>query len=154
MSSPFLGDILLRKTSTSMSSTRARSNGFISNLPDCKFAATNPKIRQFFCNEAPKKISVLIGIFRFLTDYKNFYPKEKKEVPKRNDKKHEYKEFRRLAWSLDGSFLHVLRVEVDLYSIRLVAFYNVFVDIQERDYGSMHADWNILPPIEIKDVNG
>ena len=55
MSSPFLGDILLRKTSTSMSSTRARSNGFISNLPDCKFAATNPKIRQFFCNEAPKK---------------------------------------------------------------------------------------------------
>ncbi|KAH1221704.1 ATP-dependent zinc metalloprotease FTSH 3, mitochondrial [Glycine max] len=80
MSSPFLGDILLRKTSTSMSSTRARSNGFISNLPDCKFAATNPKIRQFFCNEAPKK------------NYKNFYPKEKKEVPKRNDKKHEYKE--------------------------------------------------------------
>ncbi|KAG4968256.1 hypothetical protein JHK82_033976 [Glycine max] len=79
MSSPFLGDILLRKTSTSMSSTRARSNGFISNLPDCKFAATNPKIRQFFCNEAPKK------------NYKNFYPKEKKEVPKRNDKKHEYK---------------------------------------------------------------
>ncbi|KAL5131531.1 hypothetical protein HKD37_12G034410 [Glycine soja] len=121
MSSPFLGDILLRKTSTSMSSTTARSNGFISNLPDY---------------------------------YKNFYPKEKKEVPKRNDKKHEYKEFRRLAWSLDGSFLHVLRVEVDLYSIRLVAFYNVFVDIQERDYGSMHADWNILPPIEIKDVNG
>lgn len=29
-------------------------------------------------------------------------------------------EFRRLAWSLDGSFLHVLRVEVDLYSIRYV----------------------------------
>ncbi|KAL5131530.1 hypothetical protein HKD37_12G034410 [Glycine soja] len=58
MSSPFLGDILLRKTSTSMSSTTARSNGFISNLPDY---------------------------------YKNFYPKEKKEVPKRNDKKHEYK---------------------------------------------------------------
>ena len=40
------------------------------------------------------------------------------------------------------------------FILRLVAFYNVFVDIQERDYGSMHADWNILPPIEIKDVNG
>ncbi|KAH1221705.1 ATP-dependent zinc metalloprotease FTSH 10, mitochondrial [Glycine max] len=98
MSSPFLGDILLRKTSTSMSSTRARSNGFISNLPDCKFAATNPKIRQFFCNEAPKK------------NYKNFYPKEKKEVPKRNDKKHEYKGYEDV-----GDFIVSERLETGVH---------------------------------------
>ena len=41
-------------------------------------------------------VSVLIGIFRFLADYKNFYPKEKKEVPKGNDKKHESKGKRRI----------------------------------------------------------
>ncbi|KAL2985312.1 hypothetical protein AAZX31_12G144000 [Glycine max] len=55
-------------------------------------------------------VSVLIGIFRFLTDYKNFYPKEKKEVPKRNDKKHEYKGYEDV-----GDFIVSERLETGVH---------------------------------------
>ncbi|TKY67369.1 ATP-dependent zinc metalloprotease FTSH 10 [Spatholobus suberectus] len=64
-----------------VSSARARSNGIISNWPDFKSVAANPRIRRLFSSEAPKK-----------KNYENFYPKEKKEVPKGNDKKYESKD--------------------------------------------------------------
>ena len=40
-----------------VSSARALSNGFVSNLPDFKSVAANPRIRRLFCSEAPKKKS-------------------------------------------------------------------------------------------------
>ncbi|KAK7404557.1 hypothetical protein VNO78_05509 [Psophocarpus tetragonolobus] len=64
-----------------VSSARARSNGFVSYLPDFKSVAANPRIRRLFSSEAPKK-----------KNYENFYPKEKKDVPKGNDKKYESKD--------------------------------------------------------------
>ncbi|KAL2983858.1 hypothetical protein AAZX31_12G058900 [Glycine max] len=38
-----------------VSSARALSNGFVSNLPDFKSVAANPTIRRLFCSKAPKK---------------------------------------------------------------------------------------------------
>ncbi|RDX99422.1 ATP-dependent zinc metalloprotease FTSH 10, mitochondrial, partial [Mucuna pruriens] len=64
-----------------VSSSRARANAIISNLPDFKSVGANPRIRRLFSSEAPKK-----------KNYENFYPKEKKEVPKGNDKKYESKD--------------------------------------------------------------
>ncbi|CAJ1933142.1 unnamed protein product [Sphenostylis stenocarpa] len=64
-----------------VSSARARSNGIFSNFPDFKFVVANPRTRRLFSSEAPKK-----------KNYEKFYPKEKKEVPKGNDKKYESKD--------------------------------------------------------------
>ncbi|XP_020214526.1 ATP-dependent zinc metalloprotease FTSH 10, mitochondrial isoform X1 [Cajanus cajan] len=64
-----------------VASARARSNGIISNLPDFKSVAANPRFRRLFSSESPKK-----------KNYENFYPKEKKDIPKGNDKKHESKD--------------------------------------------------------------
>lgn len=41
----------------------------------------NPRVRRFFCSEAPKK-----------RKYENYYPKDKKEIPKANESKSESKE--------------------------------------------------------------
>ncbi|MED6196835.1 ATP-dependent zinc metalloprotease FTSH 3, mitochondrial [Stylosanthes scabra] len=61
---------------------KARGNGILSSLPDFKVVAANPKIHcRLFSSEGPKK-----------KNYENFYPKEKKEIPKGEDKKHESKE--------------------------------------------------------------
>ncbi|GAA0138600.1 metalloprotease [Lithospermum erythrorhizon] len=58
------------------------SKGFVSqsNLPDRKNVIANPRLRRFFSSESPKK-----------KNYQNFHPKEKKEVPK-NEQKSESKE--------------------------------------------------------------
>ncbi|XP_020214546.1 ATP-dependent zinc metalloprotease FTSH 10, mitochondrial isoform X2 [Cajanus cajan] len=64
-----------------VASARARSNGIISNLPDFKYVAANPRFRRLFSSESPKK-----------KNYENFYPKEKKDIPKGNGKKHESKD--------------------------------------------------------------
>ncbi|XP_039009786.1 ATP-dependent zinc metalloprotease FTSH 10, mitochondrial-like isoform X3 [Hibiscus syriacus] len=50
-------------------------------LSDLNFVLANPRIRRFFSSEAPKK-----------KNYENFYPKEKKEIPKKNDQKSDSKE--------------------------------------------------------------
>ncbi|KAL0537252.1 hypothetical protein IC582_026228 [Cucumis melo] len=49
-------------------------------LSDLNFLIANPKLRRFFSSEAPKK-----------KNYQNFYPKEKKEIPKGNEQKSESK---------------------------------------------------------------
>ncbi|KGN47136.1 ATP-dependent zinc metalloprotease FTSH 10, mitochondrial [Cucumis sativus] len=49
-------------------------------LSDFNFLIANPKLRRFFSSEAPKK-----------KNYQNFYPKEKKEIPKGNEQKSESK---------------------------------------------------------------
>ncbi|XP_061368452.1 ATP-dependent zinc metalloprotease FTSH 10, mitochondrial-like [Gastrolobium bilobum] len=65
-----------------VASTTARSNSLVSNLPDFKTVAANPRLlHRLFSSEAPKK-----------KNYENFYPKEKKEVPKGNDKNNESKD--------------------------------------------------------------
>ncbi|KAK7312462.1 hypothetical protein VNO77_36338 [Canavalia gladiata] len=64
-----------------VSSARSRSNGLISNFPDFESVAANPRLSRMFSSEAPKK-----------KNYENFYPKEKKEIPKGNDKKYESKD--------------------------------------------------------------
>ncbi|XP_027344992.1 ATP-dependent zinc metalloprotease FTSH 3, mitochondrial-like [Abrus precatorius] len=64
-----------------VSSARARSNALVSNFPDFKSVAANPRLHRLFSSEAPKK-----------KNYENFYPKEKKEIPNGNDKKYESKE--------------------------------------------------------------
>ncbi|XVF05486.1 hypothetical protein REPUB_Repub05bG0176500 [Reevesia pubescens] len=50
-------------------------------LSDLNFVLANPRIHRFFSSEAPKK-----------KNYENFYPKEKKEIPKQNDQKSDSKE--------------------------------------------------------------
>ncbi|XP_058109608.1 ATP-dependent zinc metalloprotease FTSH 10, mitochondrial-like [Magnolia sinica] len=50
-------------------------------LSDLNAVLANPRIRRFFSSEAPKK-----------KNYENFYPKEKKEIPKGNEHKSESKE--------------------------------------------------------------
>jgi len=98
-----------------VSSAIARNNGSASNLYDFKSIAGNPRLHRLFSSESPKKKSklgfhcccyVLILmkldkwvfvvlaiklIFLFLADYEKFYPKEKKEVPKGEEKKSESK---------------------------------------------------------------
>ncbi|KAK7262482.1 hypothetical protein RJT34_30056 [Clitoria ternatea] len=64
-----------------VSSARTRSNGLVSNFPDFKSVAANPMIHRFFSSKAPKK-----------KNYENFYPKEKKEIPKGNGKKYDSKD--------------------------------------------------------------
>ncbi|XLR13172.1 ATP-dependent zinc metalloprotease FTSH 10, mitochondrial [Arachis hypogaea] len=61
---------------------RARGNGILSSLPDFKCVAANRNIHyRLFFSEGPKK-----------KNYEKFYPNEKKEIPKGEDKKHESKE--------------------------------------------------------------
>ncbi|GAB4860125.1 hypothetical protein Ancab_011603 [Ancistrocladus abbreviatus] len=45
-------------------------------LSDLNYVLACPKIRRFFSDEAPKK-----------KNYENYYPKEKKEIPKANEQK-------------------------------------------------------------------
>ncbi|XP_031254971.1 ATP-dependent zinc metalloprotease FTSH 10, mitochondrial-like, partial [Pistacia vera] len=52
-----------------------------SYLSDLNHALANPIIRRFFSTEAPKNKK----------NYENFYPKEKKEIPKGNEQKSESK---------------------------------------------------------------
>ncbi|KAF5751435.1 FTSH protease 10 [Tripterygium wilfordii] len=52
------------------------------NLSDLHYVLAHPRIRRFFSNEAPKK-----------KNYENFYPKEKKEIPKGSEEKSESKVF-------------------------------------------------------------
>ncbi|KAM7522173.1 hypothetical protein LguiA_012075 [Lonicera macranthoides] len=54
------------------------SKGYLSDL---NYVLANPRIRRFFSSEAPKK-----------KNYENFYPKDKKEIPKGNEQKTESKE--------------------------------------------------------------
>ncbi|KAL2983853.1 hypothetical protein AAZX31_12G058700 [Glycine max] len=84
-----------------VSSARARSNGFVSNLPDFKSVAANPTIRRLFCSKAPKK-----------ENYGNFYPKEKKEVPKGNDKKYESKDNSNANTEDSGNFQEAFMKQV------------------------------------------
>ncbi|XP_021894504.1 ATP-dependent zinc metalloprotease FTSH 10, mitochondrial-like [Carica papaya] len=51
-----------------------------SNLYDLNYVLANPRSHRFFSSETPKK-----------KNYENFYPKEKKEIPKGNDQKSESK---------------------------------------------------------------
>ncbi|GMY10911.1 ATP-dependent zinc metalloprotease FTSH 10, mitochondrial-like [Fagus crenata] len=51
------------------------------NLSDFNYVLANPRLRRFFSSEAPKK-----------KNYENFYPKEKKEIPKGNGRKSESKD--------------------------------------------------------------
>lgn len=64
-----------------IASAVARSNGLRSNLADFKSVGANPRLYRMFSSESPKK-----------KNYENFYPKEKKEVPKGDDKKNESKD--------------------------------------------------------------
>ncbi|XP_011089809.1 ATP-dependent zinc metalloprotease FTSH 10, mitochondrial [Sesamum indicum] len=50
-------------------------------LSDFSYFAANPRIRRFYSSEAPKK-----------KNYENFYPKDKKENPNKNDQKSGSKE--------------------------------------------------------------
>ncbi|XP_057772407.1 ATP-dependent zinc metalloprotease FTSH 10, mitochondrial-like [Salvia miltiorrhiza] len=51
------------------------------SLSDFKYLAGNPGIYRFFSSKAPKK-----------KNYENFYPKDKKEIPKKSEQKSESKE--------------------------------------------------------------
>uniref|UniRef100_A0A5B6ZQQ7 AAA+ ATPase domain-containing protein n=1 Tax=Davidia involucrata TaxID=16924 RepID=A0A5B6ZQQ7_DAVIN len=59
------------------------SKEFVSkaSLSDLNYVIANPKIGRFFSSEAPKK-----------KNYENFYPKNKKEIPKGNEQKSETKD--------------------------------------------------------------
>ncbi|KAL7201670.1 hypothetical protein ACSBR1_033382 [Camellia fascicularis] len=50
-------------------------------LSDLNYLLANPRLRRFFSSEAPKK-----------KNYENFYPKDKKEIPKGKEQKSESKE--------------------------------------------------------------
>lgn len=85
------------------------------HVSDFEHTVANPKVYRLFSSEAPKKKSknlpflcifeiylgqCFINIVKFLlpkltrsfsADYENFYPKEKKEIPKENEQKSESK---------------------------------------------------------------
>ncbi|XVF20023.1 hypothetical protein REPUB_Repub11eG0162400 [Reevesia pubescens] len=65
-------------------------------LSDLNFVLANPRIHRFFSSEAPKK-----------KNYENFYPKEKKEIPKQNDQKSDSKEDSNTddQWNFQETFL-------------------------------------------------
>ena len=85
--------------------------GFVSKsyLSDLNFVLANPRIRRFFSSEEPKKKSKKflplfyscshVRLFECLNisdtwliaDYENFYPKNKKEIPKGEEQKSESK---------------------------------------------------------------
>ncbi|KAJ9180702.1 hypothetical protein P3X46_008915 [Hevea brasiliensis] len=50
------------------------------NSPNSSTLLVNPRVRLFFSTEAPKQ-----------RKYENYYPKDKKEIPKENESKSEYK---------------------------------------------------------------
>ncbi|KAA8549291.1 hypothetical protein F0562_000975 [Nyssa sinensis] len=52
-------------------------------LSDLNYVLANPRIHRFFSSEAPKKKKA---------DYENFYPKNKKEIPKGKEQKSESKD--------------------------------------------------------------
>ncbi|CAJ2678883.1 unnamed protein product [Trifolium pratense] len=77
-----------------LTSAIARNNGFVSNnLSDFKSIAANPRFLRLFSSESPKK-----------KNYENFYPKEKKEIPKGEEKKNESKEESKSNTDDQGSF--------------------------------------------------
>ncbi|XP_022874867.1 ATP-dependent zinc metalloprotease FTSH 10, mitochondrial-like [Olea europaea var. sylvestris] len=60
----------------------ANKGSFSNNhLPDFNYIVANARLRRYFSSEAPKK-----------KNYENFYPKEKKEIPKQKEQKSESKE--------------------------------------------------------------
>ncbi|XP_022731435.1 ATP-dependent zinc metalloprotease FTSH 10, mitochondrial-like [Durio zibethinus] len=65
-------------------------------LSDLNIVLANPRIRRFFSSETPKK-----------RNYENFYPKEKKEIPKQNDQKSDSKEDSNTddKWNFQDTFL-------------------------------------------------
>ncbi|MBA0866098.1 hypothetical protein Goshw_017918 [Gossypium schwendimanii] len=69
-------------------------------LSDLNFVLANPRIRRFFSSEAPKK-----------KNYENFYPKEKKEIPKQNDQKPDSKEDSKTddQWNFQETFLKLFQ---------------------------------------------
>ncbi|KAL5169359.1 ATP-dependent zinc metalloprotease FTSH 10, mitochondrial [Glycine soja] len=120
-----------------VSSARALSNGFVSNLPDFKSVAANPRIRRLFCSEAPKK-----------KNYKNFYPKEKKEVPKGNDKKHESKDNSHANTENSGNFKEAFMKQVQNLITPLLLGMGLFLTSfsfghreQEEDVNANHVPY-------------
>ncbi|KAL4335398.1 hypothetical protein GQ457_07G034800 [Hibiscus cannabinus] len=69
-------------------------------LSDLNFVLANPRIHRFFSSEAPKK-----------KKYENFYPKEKKEIPKQNDQKSDSKEDPNTddQWNFQETFLKLFQ---------------------------------------------
>ncbi|XP_059429772.1 ATP-dependent zinc metalloprotease FTSH 10, mitochondrial-like [Corylus avellana] len=64
-------------------------------LSDLNHVLANPRLRRLFSSEAPKK-----------KNYENFYPKEKKEIPKGKDQKSESKDDSKTddQWSFQDAF--------------------------------------------------
>ncbi|KAA3489635.1 ATP-dependent zinc metalloprotease FTSH 3, mitochondrial-like [Gossypium australe] len=102
-------------------------------LSDLNFVLANPRIRRFFSSEAPKK-----------KNYENFYPKEKKEIPKQNDQKPDSKGDLRFYYvkvayrSCDFLLFNVYKCSLNLllYSPhdslhRTLTFFNFFSTISE-----------------------
>ncbi|GMH12263.1 hypothetical protein Nepgr_014104 [Nepenthes gracilis] len=74
----FLSDVKIGFLRSYLASVGHHRKVYVSDL---NYVLANPKIRRFFSDEAPKK-----------RNYENFYPKEKKEIPKANEQKSESKE--------------------------------------------------------------
>ncbi|GLU02330.1 hypothetical protein SLE2022_195840 [Rubroshorea leprosula] len=74
------GDLgLLRAYLTSIGAAKEfNSKAYLSDL---NYVLANPRYHRFFSSEPPKK-----------KNYENFYPKEKKEIPKQNEQKSESKQ--------------------------------------------------------------
>uniref|UniRef100_A0A2P2LA61 Uncharacterized protein MANES_01G171200 n=1 Tax=Rhizophora mucronata TaxID=61149 RepID=A0A2P2LA61_RHIMU len=71
-------------------------------LSDLNAVLANPRVRRFFSSEAPKK-----------KNYENFYPKERKEVPKGNENGNRQK-----SQSKGGFILNIL--SIFLYPVLVV----------------------------------
>jgi calreticulin len=67
-----------------------------------------------------------------------------------------------LILSYQGQKYHIKR-DLKYETVKLTHFYrsiprpdasySLLIDNRERDFGSMHTDWDILPPLKIKDTN-
>ncbi|XP_058209109.1 ATP-dependent zinc metalloprotease FTSH 8, mitochondrial-like [Rhododendron vialii] len=72
---------LVRGYLTSIGAVTGKQLVSNTNLPGFNSIFSNPRLRRLFCSEAPKK-----------RNYENYYPKNKKEIPKENNQKSESKE--------------------------------------------------------------
>ncbi|KAJ9565488.1 hypothetical protein OSB04_001454, partial [Centaurea solstitialis] len=109
----FLGSLAANneKHGSVLSSSSSSSKLYISEINS---VLANPRIRRFFSSEseAPKK-----------KNYENFYPKEKKEIPKGNNQKSESKE--ESSTEDDGSFFpkqFQFQIPIPLLVIGLLLF--------------------------------
>ncbi|KAH6810489.1 FTSH protease 10 [Perilla frutescens var. frutescens] len=97
---------------------------FRASLSDFKYLGGTPGMTRFFSSKAPKK-----------KNYENFYPKDKKEIPKKNEQNSESKEEGKTKSEDDGqpSFTFTLEVQNIIASLLVIGLFASAITSKPRD---------------------